>query len=104
MGLPIYAGLENFIRILQGSSLQNIRSIVECMDYRTVKIIAEILLNILKGVIPITEKETTQFRLYKPMINKIISTKSNLAQKKEILAAYPQLVKLTSKVLMNYIG
>lgn len=104
MGLPIYAGLENFIGILQRSSLQNIRSIVECMDYRTVKIIAEILLNILKGVIPLSEKEKEQFRFYKSMINKIISTKSSLAQKKEILATHPQLVKLTSAVLLNYIG
>lgn len=103
MDAPKYTGLEHYFDILQKSSLKNISCIIKCSDYRVVKAIVEVLLNILKGVVPISDKQVTKFKILKPVIHKLVSTKTSLDRKKQILSEHSDLVKLTSKVLIDYL-
>lgn len=103
MDAPIYAGLEDFFNILSKSSVTGVKTILKSTDYRTVKVIVELLLNILKGVLPISKQQVKKFRVYKPIINRLISTKSNLKNKKKLLSENAALVKLAVKVLIDYI-
>lgn len=80
-----------------------IASLLKCTDFETIKIIAEILLNILKGVIPLSGKEISLLRYYKSVIREVISTKTSLKKKKEIIAAHPKLMKHAANIYMKYI-
>ena len=103
MGPPLYSGYENYLAILARSNTRNITSLIQSADFKTVKVIVEILVNILKGIIQLKEKELEQFRPFKLIVNKLISTKTRLAGKKRILSDNPVLVKFAARVLLNYI-
>jgi len=101
--MSAYSNVKNWLGIISRSTPDTITSLSKCVDYETVKLIAEILLNILKGVIPLSEKEIAYFRFYKRVIQKIISSKSSLKQKKEILMGQSKLLKNTGKIFVKYV-
>lgn len=103
MAKPGYVGYENFLKIIQKLSAESITALTERIDFKTVKVIVEILLNILKDTIPVSEKNIAQFRKYKPVISKLLSTKTTYSDKKKVLTSHPQLVKLIANTILEFI-
>ena len=100
MSIPVYAGRENYFKVLNRSTLKNIQSIIQCTDFKTVKIIVEILLNILKGIVPVSAEGLSQLKAFKPIVNRLISTMSSMVKKRQIFSSESDIVKFAARALI----
>ena len=85
MQKPDYKGREEYFGILCRSKPRDISTLLSFVDIPTIKVIVEILLNILKGSFSLTEKET------------------DYAKKKYMLCMSPKLVKYMAKLILEFI-
>ena len=75
----------DFLRVLAKSTLKLRRAILKCCHSELIKTICEVTLNVLKGVVPIDEKQKKKLRRYKTVLRTLADKKVSIKKKRESL-------------------
>ena len=96
-----YAEHENYLKVLISINPERCSSVIRSTDFTTVKVLTEIIYNILKGVLPLTQKDIKVLKKDKAAIKKIVSKKTRLKTKRHLLSIHPELVKNIVKIFIR---
>ena len=95
-----YTGiLKSMVRAKQN----NMKELITHSNNHVIRVISEIALNVIKGIIPLSSHEIDNLRRWKPFVRKLISTSYGVNKKRDLLVKYPKLVRLILKPLLDII-
>jgi hypothetical protein len=84
------------------SSLNKVDGVIKHFSNNVIKLFCEVVLNILKGITPITSREKTILFVLKPNLRTLIAKGVSLKTKRGILEHNIKLVKLLAKIVIRY--
>ena len=91
--------LKSMVRAKQS----NLKELIAHSNNHVIRVISEIALNVIKGIIPLTKNEIENLRKWKPYIKKLISISLGVNKKREMLLKNTKLVKIILKPLLDVI-
>ena len=103
MPLPRFLSFLNILQTLWRASLDKRKEILTHINNEVIKSLAELSLNLLKGSIPLDERQKNQFRVWKGIIKKIASKRVSLSRKKRLLIDNPRLLGAIIYAILKYI-
>ena len=75
----------DFLRVLAKSNPKLRRAILQCCHNDLIKAICEVTLNVLKGVVPVNEKQKRKLRRHKTVLRALADKKISIKRKREYL-------------------
>lgn len=103
MPLPRFLNFINILQTLWRASTNKRQEILAHLNNELVKVLSEISWNLLKGTVPLDDRQKTQLRQWKGVIKKIASKRVSLRRKKQLLIDNPQMVGAILYALFKYI-
>jgi hypothetical protein len=92
---------KELFNILSQSPPARITTILRHADVETIKSVTEIIYNVLKGVLPLSDKEKRVLSGDKDIVKKIVCVKSNLATKRKYMTSNPRLIKTIIRIYIK---
>ena len=75
----------HLINSLNNSTVEKIRPVLEHVGGEVIKLFCEMVYNILKGIVPITDKEMGRFRKLKHVFKKLTLKSVSIKKKRQII-------------------
>lgn len=75
----------DFLRVLAKSNPKLRRAILKCCNAELIKAICEVTLNVLRGVVPISEQQKKKLKRYKRVLRALIDKKASITKKRKFL-------------------
>jgi hypothetical protein len=75
----------DFLRVLAKSNPKLRRAILKCCNPELIKAVCEVALNVLKGVVPVSEQQKKKLKRYKRVLRALTDKKVSITKKREFL-------------------
>jgi len=97
----VYKEFEQFLRLLCRHKNNTVSYLLKSANSRVIRSIIEIAYNLIKGQVPLTEKQVKLLRKEKKNIKFLISRKNTLEKKRHLMFQNPNLVKTMLRVVLT---
>jgi hypothetical protein len=99
------AKIEKYIHLIKSihnSSVDRSRHILEHVSGAVVKVICEMIYNILKGVVPLSDKEVARLRKIKQILKRLTLKSISIKNKRQIIVENIKSMKLIIGPVLRY--
>lgn len=98
---PAYKEFEDFLRAVHKRKVVNIPNIIKAANNQVLKSIIEIAYNLLKGSIPLSQKDIDKLKKDKKNIKYLITKRVQLGKKRKVILDNPRMLKNMLSVIFN---
>jgi hypothetical protein len=101
------AKIEKYVHLLHtinSTTVEKIRPVLEHLSGDAVKMFCEMAFNILKGMVPVTEKEMGRLRKLKPIFKRLILKTMTIKLKRQIIIDNIKSLKLIISPVLRYLS
>lgn len=101
MEIPAYKEYETLLKLINKAGQTKFTELINSISNKVIRSIIEIAYNLLKGNIPINEKDIIRLRKYKKQLKLLISKRTSIKKKRKLLKENIKLVKYMFKIMFR---
>jgi hypothetical protein len=94
----------HILRSLKKATLPQTSELIKHLSSRAIKLFSEIAFNILKGTVPLTNRNKQLLLAFKPTLQFLSRKRKSIKSRRHKLVTYPALVKLLSRLVLDYLA
>ena len=93
----------HFLYLYTTSSQRQNRALIETMSKSQLRALLEVILNVLKGTVPVTVDDKTQLGHYKLIIRRVVDRSESRKRKRDLLIKYYRIFRLIVQIALKQI-
>lgn len=101
METPAYKDFEVLFKILKKARATTFTDLIRSINNKVIRALIEIAFNLLKGNIPISDREIAKLRKFKKQLKILINTTVSIRKKRKILLENISLIKTMLKIIFK---